>query len=65
MLQQPDVGGEFEFAPMLRGPNGEENYEKAWGFGFMQGPEIPGQWVLYNPAVYPEKMVNPGKLAWS
>lgn len=28
MLQQPDVGGEFEFAPMLRGPNGEENYEK-------------------------------------
>lgn len=30
MLQQPDVGGEFEFAPMLRGPNGEENYEKVW-----------------------------------
>jgi hypothetical protein len=29
MLQQPEVGGEFEFAPMLRGPNGEENYDKA------------------------------------
>ena len=27
--------------------------------GFMQGPEIPGKWDLYDPVVYPEKMVNP------
>ena len=45
MLQQPEVGGEFEFAPMLRGANGEENYEKVgirpagwWFFGtFLMG----------------------------
>lgn len=53
MLQQPEVGGEFEFAPMLRGPNGEENYDKVTQLFQGQLPTIvsraePGTVTIFN-----------------